>query len=61
MHTFSSTGENFRHFQVAALLDIPVYQYAEQARQIDHMFKALCEDAGLLPEYNEFSECNTNQ
>jgi hypothetical protein len=38
-----------------------VYQYAEQARQIDHMFKALCEDAGLLPEYNEFSECNTNQ
>ena len=58
---FFSIAEGVQHFQVTALLDMLPHQYASQSQHIRDMCKALVEDAGLIPRYNNFSRCNSSQ
>ena len=55
---FSLLLDGAQHFEIAALLDMSLPVYARQAQRVDDMIKELTIDAGFIPEYNSFSNCN---
>lgn len=50
-----------KHFKIAAVLDMSLYEFAHHAQDVDNMIANLVNESGLTLNSTRFSEYNSEQ